>query len=170
MTDAVGSHSNTHHKKVRFFAANKFSLGLFSFIYVAVIFLSLAAAILVPIIKGGKFRFGDFILLGIPAWILLAIVVAGLEGGKWFLYPHWFWTACKSVRTDRETDRVAFITGWWPFRSRRVFAVAEIAALVLASAAIGAFGGGDRFGLRVLDRYRREWKFFVGHKGESEVR
>ena len=103
MNGAVESNPGTQDERVRFFAGNKFSLGLFSFLYVTAILVSLATAILLPLIKGGRFRLGEFFLLAIPAWALIAIVIAGLEGGQWFLFPHWFWTACKSVRIVRRT-------------------------------------------------------------------
>jgi hypothetical protein len=158
-------------KAVRFFDADKFRVGLGSCMYIGVILFFIMLAIVLPLQKFGRIDMGQFIFIALPAWVMIFIALyMALEGQKWWLYPHWLWTACKRVVVNRHLGQVHFITGWRPFRFERTVGVNQIAALVLTSQSVGDIGKGERFALKIRFITNEEWFFFTGFRREQSFR
>ena len=158
-------------KKIGFFSSNKFTVGLFSVFYTSVIAFFILLALILPLRKFGKIRPGDFFFIGIPAWILIIIllIIAG-ESGKWWLYPHWLWTSFKKAVVDIQKREVYFTTGFPPFFSRKKYPFDFIDSLILTSRSQGDLGSKELFGLKVKLRNNEQWKFFDMFKNEREFR
>jgi hypothetical protein len=161
---------NKHIKIINFFSPNKFVLGLFSVIYIAVIVFFILLAVVLSLQKYGKIRIIDLIIIGIPAWVLIALVIVTLETGRWWLYPHWLFTAFKRTAVDTQKREIHFITGFWPFLFKRKYSFDFIDSLVLTSRTIGDFGKKERFGLKVKLKNNHQWTFFTKFTNEHEFR
>ncbi|UCH93001.1 MAG: hypothetical protein JSV88_22295 [Candidatus Aminicenantes bacterium] len=161
---------NEHFKIINFFSPNKFWVGLFSFIYTAVIVFFILLAVVLSLKKYGKIRIIDLILIGLPAWALIALVLVTLESGRWWLHPHWLFTAFKRAAVDTRKREVHFITGFWPFLFNKKYSSDFIDSLVLTSRSIGDFGKKERFGLKVKLKNNDQWTFFDMFKNERAFR
>jgi hypothetical protein len=161
---------NKHFKIINFFSPNKFLLGLFSVIYTAVIVFFILLAVVFSLKKYGKIRIIDLIIIGIPAWALIALVLVTLESGRWWLYPHWLFTAFKRAAVDTQKREIHFITGFWPFLFKKKYSFDFIDSLVLTSRTIGEFGKKERFGLKIKLKNNDQWTFFTMFTNEHEFR
>jgi hypothetical protein len=158
-------------KAVRFFDADKFRVGLGSCMYIGVIIFFIMLAIVLPLQKFGRIDMGQFIFIALPAWVMIFIALyMALEGQKWWLYPHWLWTACKRVVVNRYSGQAHFITGWRPFRFERTVGVNQINALVLTSQSAAGTGKSERFALKIRLITNEEWIFFTGFRREQLFR
>jgi len=145
-------------------------LGLFSVIYTAVIVFFILLAVVFSLKKYGKIRIIDLIIIGIPAWALIALVLVTLESGRWWLYPHWLFTAFKRAAVDTQKREIHFITGFWPFLFKKKYSFDFIDSLVLTSRTIGEFGKKERFGLKIKLKNNDQWTFFTMFTNEHEFR
>ena len=156
---------------INLFANNKFTVGLFSFIYCLVIVFFIILAIVLPLKKFGNVSVEQFIFIALPAWILIAIPPIILaEGGKWGIYPHWFWTAFKKVEIHPLYGNIFFITGWWPFRFVKEYAGDLMNAIILTSKTYGDIGKKERFGLQLRFSDNTHWTFLTHFEDEQEIR
>ena len=161
---------NKHIKIINFFSSKKFFIFFFSVIYITVILFFILLAIVFSLKNYGKIRIVDLIIIGIPAWALIALVLATLEGGVWWLYPHWLVTAFKWAVVDTQKIEIHFITGFWPFLFKKKYSFDFIDSLVLTSRTIGNFGKKERFGLNVKLKNNDQWTFFTMFTNEEEFR
>ena len=156
---------------ISFFNFSKFKVGLFSCFYVLFILFFVGLAIILPLKKLGRIRIGDFIVIGLPAWILIAItLVIAAETGKWGIFPHWLWTSVKKIVVNVRHNRIIFVTGWWPFRSTREYPKGRISSLIITSFTIGDFKKKELFGLKILLDDKSEWIFLRSFRDETELR
>lgn len=156
---------------IRFFDQNKFRVGLASCFYLAVILFFIGLAIVLPLQKHGRIDIGAFVFIALPAWIMIFIALyVALERNRWWIYPHWLWTAFKRVEVNTPTGQVYFITGWRPFRRERIVGAVRITGLVLSSRSIDGIGKSERFGLKIRFDINEEWQFLDGFRDESLFR
>lgn len=161
----------SNKKVIRFFFNNKFVTGFFSFLYTAAIVFFIILGLVIYLHNPEKVGIGGFLFTALPALILIvvALLIVG-ESGKWWLKPHWLWTAFKKIIVDIEERRVKFIIGFWPFLSGKDFYFDMIDSLELTSIAAGSFNNEERFGLEIKTRDNKKWTFFTLFKDEREFR
>lgn len=161
---------NKHIKIINFFSSKKFLIGLISFIYITVILFFILLAVVLSLKKYGKIRIIDLIVIGIPAWVLIALVLVTAESGRWWFYPHWLVTAFKRAAVDTQKREIHFITGFWPFLFKKKYSFDFIDSLILTSRSIGDFGKKERFGLKIKLKNNDQWTFFTMFTNEHEFR
>lgn len=157
-------------KIINFFDPNKFRIGLVSFIYCIAIVFFILLAIILSLKKYGKIRVMDLLLIGLPALVLIVLVLVLAETGRWWLFPHWLLTSFKRAELDGQKREIHFITGFWPLLFNKKYSFDFIDSLVLTSRTRGDFGREDRFGLKIKFKNNDQWTFFNMFKGETELR
>lgn len=100
----------------------------------------------------------------------MALVLVTLESGRWWLHPHWLFTAFKRAAVDTQKREIYFITGFWPFLFKKKYAFDFIDSLVLTSRALGDLGKKEQFGLKVKLKNNHQWTFFNLFTNEPEFR